>query len=103
MAYKINYLPIASADIAQTIDYIAITLSNITAANAFLDELDRVAAMIVNNPYTFRIYDRLDSETEEVRIAPVKNYYLFYTVKDDVIEVKRLVYKKRDMSLNYFL
>jgi plasmid stabilization system protein ParE len=101
MAYKIRYLPIASADIAQAVDYIAITLSNVAAASAFLDELDRIVAMIVDNPYTFRIYERLDSEAEEVRVASVKRYYLFYTIVGDMAEVKRVVYQKRDIGAVY--
>jgi plasmid stabilization system protein ParE len=99
MAYKIRYLPIASADIAQIVDYIALTLSNTTAANAFLDELDQIVAMLVDHPYTFRIYERLDSEAEEIRVASVKNYYLFYAIVGDAVEIKRVIYQKRDIGV----
>jgi plasmid stabilization system protein ParE len=101
MAYKTKYLPIASTDIAQIVDYIAMTLSNITAANAFLDELDRIVTRIEDMPYAFRVYERLDSESEEIRVAPVKNYYLFYAVVGDVIEVRRIIYQKRDIGAGY--
>jgi plasmid stabilization system protein ParE len=96
MKYKVNYLSVADADVAEIIDYIAIGLGNVTAAASFLDELDRIQGMISDNPFTFRIYERLDSETEEVRVAPIKNYCLFYSINDGAVTVKRVMYKRRN-------
>ncbi|MDR1292570.1 MAG: type II toxin-antitoxin system RelE/ParE family toxin [Clostridiales Family XIII bacterium] len=96
--YKVSYLPIANADIAGIIDYIAVNLSNVTAAGSFLDELDRVQNMIADNPFTFRVYDRLDNEAEKVRVAPVKNYYLFYSIREGAVTVKRVIYNRRNIS-----
>jgi plasmid stabilization system protein ParE len=91
MRYKVNYLPVADADIAGIIDYIAIELGNVSAAESFLDELDRIQDMIADNPCTFRVYERLDSEAERVRVAAVKNYYLFYSVGEGSATVKRVL------------
>jgi plasmid stabilization system protein ParE len=98
MKYKVKYLPIAEADVTGIVDYIAINLSNVTAAGSFLDELDRVQNMIAGNPFTFRVYDRLDNEAEKVRVAPVKNYYLFYSIKGASVTVKRIIHSKRNIA-----
>jgi len=103
MKYKVHYLPIADTDIANIINYIASALGNVTAANAFLDALDRIHEMIADNPFTFRVYNRLNRDDEEVRIAQVKNYYLFYSISKSLVTVKRVIYQKRNIGTVYSL
>ena len=96
--YKIVYLPLAEADILSAVEYLADRLGNPQAAEALLGELDKAAEQLARFPYASALYDTDRPMRDELRKLPVKGYVLYYTVKGDTVEIRRLIHGRRDRS-----
>ncbi|MDI6602216.1 MAG: type II toxin-antitoxin system RelE/ParE family toxin, partial [Thermoanaerobacteraceae bacterium] len=44
------------------------------------------------------VYYPEKSLENEYRVLPVKNYLVFYVVKEQVVEIHRVIYAKMDLS-----
>ncbi|GHS94975.1 hypothetical protein AGMMS50276_08990 [Synergistales bacterium] len=96
--YRLRYLPIFEQDLANAIDYIAVRLQNPTAAQQLLGETEKAILNRLKAPLSFKAYySNRDRKYAYYRIY-VKNYAVFYVVIDDVMEVRRFVYNKRNLS-----
>jgi plasmid stabilization system protein ParE len=96
--HEIKYLPAVQKDLEAISDYISITLE---APQSALNLLDRIEAAIITlkeNPLMHRLYRPLKPISTEYRILTVKNYLVFYVVLEGIIEIHRVIYKKRDFS-----
>lgn len=87
--YKIEYLPIALADLNGIIDYLSITLCNKKAALDFLDALDHSISKLESFPYAYKIYQTQSLTKSEYRVLPVNNYLVFYVILDNTVEIRR--------------
>ena len=95
---EIKYLPSFYQELNAIVDYITYTLEAPRAASNLLDELENSINSLKEFPLAHRIYRAIKPLPTEYRILPVKNYYVFYVVLDDNIEIHRIIYKKRDLS-----
>src|SRR5690625_2500331 len=93
--YKLKYLPLALKDLRETTDYIANTLKSPKAA---LDTLDESILRIKQVPYSCKLYQPNKDLETEYRLLPIKNYAVFYVVKEQVVEIHRIIYVKRDLT-----
>ncbi|MEW6697991.1 MAG: type II toxin-antitoxin system RelE/ParE family toxin [Bacillota bacterium] len=100
MMYRLSYLPVASRDIADTVNYIAETLCAPKAAFDLLIALDESISRLKDFPYSCRVYQPVKPLEHEYRILHVKNYAVFYTVKEQekLVEIFRVIYTKRDFD-----
>ena len=96
--YRVVYLPLAEADILEAVTYIGKKLENPAAAEALLDELDRTATQFSRFPYGAELYRTDRPLRDELRKLPVKGYVLYYTVKEDTVEIRRFIHGRRDRS-----
>ena len=96
--YKIVYLPLAEDDILASVEYIAGKLGNPQAAESLLDELDKTAEQLALFPYASELYYTDRPMRDELRKVRVKGYVLYYTVRDDTVEIRRLIHGRRDRS-----
>ena len=96
--YKVVYLPLAEDDILAAVEYIAGRLDNPQAAESLLNELDQVAEQLALFPYSSELYYTDRPMRDELRKVPVKGYVLYYTVRDDTVEIRRLIHGRRDRS-----
>ena len=96
VSYKLRYTQDFVDDLRRIVDYISITLSNPDAAQRLADDvraaiLQRLAMPTAFEPYRSRI--ELDSIYYQLR---VRNYTVFYVVSDEVMEVRRILYTRRN-------
>ena len=96
--YEIRYLPLASKDLADIITYIAHELKSPKAAMDLIDALDDAISRLAQFPYSCRVYQTEKPLENEYRVLPVKNYLVFYVVKEQVVEIHRVVYAKMDIN-----
>ena len=96
--YKVVYLPLAEEDVLAAVEYIAGKLDNPQAAESLLNELDKIAEQLALFPYSSELYYTDRPIRDELRKVPVKGYVLYYTVKDDTVEIRRLIHGRRDRS-----
>ena len=96
--YKLEILPLFEEDLNEIVDYILHRLKNVTAATNFVDEVENAIYERLNLPESFEPYQSAkDREHLYYRIR-VKNFTIFYVVIDDVMEIRRIIYSRRDLS-----
>lgn len=86
--------PRASQDIEAIADYLAIQ-SGLTAAEAFLAEIDAILRRIAQFPQIGRKRDEL---YPNLRSLPCRQYLVFYRLLDDAIEIFRVVSGYQDLT-----
>lgn len=96
--HKIEYLPLAQADIVNAVDYLAFTLEAPQAAAALLDELDHAVEQISRFPYAFELYRTDRPLRDEIRKAPIKGFVLYYAVFPDRVEIRRFLHGRKNRT-----
>jgi plasmid stabilization system protein ParE len=95
--YKLRYLPIFERDLDEVADYIARVLQNPIAALRLVEDTEKAILRRLNNPLIFAPYHSLIDRKQPYYTIQVRNYTVFYVVIDDVMEVRRFVYGKRNL------
>ncbi|MCY9666266.1 type II toxin-antitoxin system RelE/ParE family toxin [Paenibacillus alginolyticus] len=96
--YKLKYMSLALKDMRDITDYIADTLKAPKAAMDLVDAMDSSIAMLQEFPYSCKIYQPMKDLENEYRLLSVKNYLVFYVVKEQVVEIHRVIYAKMDLT-----
>ena len=78
------------------IDYIKNKLENVIAASNLLDEIYEEISKRAYNPHDYEKYKSNRNRKIEYYKIYVKNYVIFYVVRDNIMEVRRILYKKRN-------
>ena len=96
--YQLRYLPLFYEDMAEVVDYISNDLQNPTAAMKLIDLTEQAILKRLNNPLSFQpIQSKRKRKYPYYRIN-VNNYAVFYVVIDDLMEVRRFLYSRRDIQ-----
>lgn len=94
--YKVRFLPLFEEDLNAIVDYISLQLENPKAAYSLVDE---VRVTIQKRLPFAENYEPFPSRVERsfayYRIY-VNHYIIFYIVDGDIMEVRRILYGKRD-------
>lgn len=96
--YTITYLPLFYRDMDKITKYIAQKLKNKVAADNLISEVKQKIEKRAYNPIS---YEKYSSSTKRKNIyyrLYVKNYIIFYIVKNDIMEVRRILYNKRNLD-----
>ena len=90
--YKLSILPLFEDDLNEIVDYISVRLQNPIAAEDFVDAVENAIQDRLSCAEAFEPY-----HSAKERRYP---YYrtIFYVVIGDTIEVRRIVYSRRDLS-----
>ena len=95
--FRLRYLPLFEQDLSAAWDYIAEKLHNPQAAERLVEETEQAIQKRRAAPLSFQAYpSQRKREHPYYRIA-VKNYSVFYVVIDDIMEVRRFLYSRRNM------
>lgn len=96
--YQLKYLPIFYKDMEEVVDYISNDLQNPTAALKLIDLTEQAILKRLDNPLSFQpIRSKRERQYPYYRIN-VNNYAVFYVIIDDVMEVRRFLYSRRDIQ-----
>ncbi|SHK12160.1 addiction module toxin, RelE/StbE family [Anaerobranca californiensis DSM 14826] len=98
MNYEIRYLPLASKDLYNIVSYIVDELKAPKAAMDLIDAFDTSISKLAQFPCSCRVYYPEKALENEYRVLPVKNYLVFYVVREQVVEIHRVIYAKMDLS-----
>lgn len=96
--YKIIYLPLFYEDLNSIIDYIIHHLKNRIAAENFVDKLEKEICKRAFNPSSYEEYMSSRKRKDTYYRIYVDNYTVFYTVNDDTMEVRRILYSRRNFD-----
>lgn len=96
--YKLRFLPLFEEDLNEIVDYISFQLNNPRAAENLLNEIQEA---IRERTYYAEAFEQYHSRKERqypyYRIF-VRNYVIFYVVIEDVMEVRRILYSRRNLQ-----
>ena len=76
-------------------------LNNEIAANNFVNELEKEINKRAYNPVSYEKYISIRKRKYTYYKIYIKNYIVFYTVKDNIMEVRRILYSK-EILIKYF-
>lgn len=94
--YPLSYLPLFEEELTNIVNYITYKLKNPSAAEDLVAEVEKAVMNRSFSPLSFEpCHSAYDREHDYYRIY-VKNYVIYYVVIDDVMEVRRIVYNRRD-------
>ncbi len=98
MKYKVVITEPAEEDLRNAILYIANDLKNIIAAKNLLNEVENTINSLSEMPKRFHIVDDELLALQKIRMAQVKNYLVFYVVREETksVTVLRILYARRD-------
>lgn len=96
--YELRFLPLFENDLTEIVEYISFTLKTPTAAERLVDDVERA---INNRLFCAESFEPFYSAKERkypyYKIS-VRNFTVFYVVIDNVIEVRRILYNRRDFN-----
>ena len=98
--YELHILPLFEDDLSEIVDYIAITLQNPIAADALVDAVENAIEERLSCAESFEPYRSTKERRYPYYRIQVKNYSIFYVVIGDVMEVRRILYNKRNLPKN---
>ena len=96
--YMLRFLPIFEQDLTDTVDYIVEKLKNPAAAERLVDEIQNAIRKRQGCPLAFEPYNSAKQRRTEYYPIYVGNYIVFYVVIGNVMEVRRLLYSRRDLK-----
>jgi len=96
--YTLSILPLFEKDLQEARDYIAFDLQNSEAALKLIEDTEAAILKRLRNPLGFEPYhSKKDRKHPYYRIY-IRNFTVFYVVIGNVMEVRRFVYSKRNLS-----
>ena len=96
--YKLCFLPLFEEDLNEIVDYITYRLKNPIAAEALVSDVQTAIHDRLSYAEAFEQYHSAKERRYPYYRITVRNYTIFYVVIDDVMEVRRIIYSRRDIK-----
>ena len=96
--YKISFLPLFEQDLNEIIDYISIDLNNPKAAKKLVDKIEKAILKRLESPLMYAPYESSKIRKHPYYKIKVDNYLIFYVVIEDTMEVRRILYSRRNID-----
>jgi hypothetical protein len=94
--YVVSYLTIFDADLAEAWNYITFKLKSPSAANSLVADTEKAILKRLKAPESHQKYhSKREREHPYYRIQ-VRNFTIWYVVIENVMEVRRFLYTKRN-------
>ena len=96
--YQLRYLPLFYADLEQAAMYISNVLQNPQSAVKLIDDTEKAIQERLKFPLAFEPYHSNRQRKYPYYRIQVGNYYVFYVVIGDTMEVRRFIYSRRNID-----
>ncbi len=96
--FTLKFLPLFEEDLNEIVDYISINLKNPIAARRIVDDVEKAIFDRLSSPLPFEPYRSQNPHPYPYYRINVRNFSIFYVVIEDVMEVRRIVYSRRDLT-----
>ena len=94
--YNIEYSRESKEDLIEIKQYIKYNLQELETANKLILKIRKSIKTLKNNPEIYTIIDDDVIRKLEIRKLIIDNYIVFYRIKNDTIEIVRIMYGKRN-------
>lgn len=98
--YEIRYLPTARQDLLDIFEYIC--RDNPDAAEALLEQFDRAIANLADHPFLGVIPKDERLRRLDYRMLVVSRYLVFYIVKKNVVQIRRIIHGSRNYQFLFY-
>ena len=101
MSYKIGYSEAAEQDLVNIFGYISMSLLEPETAKKLINRIMNAIAGLEELPLRHKLYQNEPFHSRELRVLPVDNYLVFYTVIEKVktVAIIRVMYGGRIIDL----
>lgn len=96
--YKLRYLPLFLEDLYSSASYIRDTLLNPEAADRLVSDVEASILFHARSPESATLYPTTRERPHPYYWFSVGNYYVFYVVINDAMEVRRLLHKRQNIQ-----
>ncbi len=96
--YKLQILPLFEDDLSEIVDYITHRLQNPIAADALVDAVETAIEERRSCAEAFEVYPSVRERRYPYYRIHVKSFVIYYVVIGDTMEVRRILYDRRNMS-----
>ena len=96
--YKLRILPLFEDDLNEVVDYITYRLRNPIVAEALVDEVEKAIYERLSCAESFAPYPSSRERKYPYYPIQVKNFTIFYVVIGNTMEVRRIIYSRRNME-----
>ncbi len=96
--YKLRVLPLFEEDLNRIIDYIALRLKNPLAAERLVEDVEAAIQERLTCAEAFEPYPSAKVRPHPYYRLRVRNFTVFYVVLGDTMEVRRILYSRRDLE-----
>lgn len=96
--YTIRYLPTFISQFNNILYYLTYELKNKIAAENFYNEVIDKIEKRSEFPTAFEIFKKTKKEGVNWYRIQIRNYTVFYVVEDNIMEVRRIYYGKRNFD-----
>lgn len=96
--YKLRFLPGFYKELEEAVNYISDTLKNPQSAEKLISEVESAILNRLEMPLAAEPYQSSQERKNSYYRIYIGNYIVFYVVIDDVMEVRRFFYGRRDFD-----
>lgn len=96
--YELKILPLFEDDLNEIANYITYRLRNPIAAETFVDEVEKAIYERLTCAESFEPYPSSRTRKYPYYPIPVKNFTIFYVVIGNTMEVRRIIYSRRNLE-----
>ncbi|MCQ2050519.1 MAG: type II toxin-antitoxin system RelE/ParE family toxin [Candidatus Saccharibacteria bacterium] len=92
--YKVLVFPTAQKDLNEIKFYFTNALK--TSLNSLFEKFIKLVGLLKEHPFTYPIHQDSLLKLVGYRVAPIENYLIFYLIKNDTVQIHRVLYAKRN-------
>ena len=96
--YEIEYLPTFISQFNNILYYITYELKNKIAADNFYNEVVKQIEIRSEAPEAYEVFKTIKNGEVKYYKINVKNYTIFYVVKNNIMEIRRIYYSQRNFD-----
>lgn len=96
--YKLSILPLFEEDLNEIVDYIVHRLKNPLSAEKLVDDVEDAIRERLTCAESFEPYPSTKERAHPYYKIHVRNFTVFYVVIGDTMEVRRILYSRRDLK-----
>lgn len=96
--YELRILPLFEEDLNEIVDYICDVLQNPVAADDMVDAVEEAIYERLSCAEAFEPYYSAHERRYPYYRIPVKSYTIYYVVIGNIMEVRRIIYSRRDVT-----
>lgn len=94
--YKLSILPLFEEDLSEIVDYITYRLRNPAAAERLVDDVENAILERLSCAESFEPYHSSRERQHPYYRIQVRNFTVFYVVIGNTMEVRRILYSRRN-------